>query len=40
MKMEKKERELDDLLNKYLDGNLTEVDARALSTKMLSLIHI
>ena len=34
MKMEKKERELDDLLNKYLDGNLTEVDARALSTKI------
>ena len=29
MKMEKKERELDDLLNKYLDGNLSEVDARA-----------
>ena len=34
MKMEKKERELDDLLNKYLDGNLSEVDARALSTKI------
>ena len=34
MKMEKKQRELDDLLNKYLDGNLTEVDARALSTKV------
>ena len=34
MKMEKKERELDDLLNKYLDGNLSEVDARALSTEI------
>ena len=34
MKMEKKERELDDLLNKYLDGNLSEVDARALSTQI------
>ena len=34
MKMEKKERELVDLLNKYLDGNLTEVDARALSTQI------
>ena len=30
MKMEKKERELDDLLNKYLDGNLSEVDALSL----------
>ena len=34
MKMEKKERELDDLLNRYLDGNLSEVDARALSTQI------
>jgi hypothetical protein len=34
MKMEKKERELDDLLNKYLDGKLSEVDARALSTQI------
>jgi hypothetical protein len=34
MKMEKKQRELDDLLNKYLDGNLSEVDARALSTQI------
>ena len=34
MKMEKKERELDDLLNKYLDGNLSEMDARALSTQI------
>jgi hypothetical protein len=34
MKMEKKQRELDDLLNKYLDGSLSEVDARALSTQI------
>ena len=34
MKMEKKERELDDLLNRYLDGNLSEPDARALSTQI------
>ena len=34
MKMEKKERELDDLLNRYLDGNLSEEDARALSTQI------
>ncbi len=32
--MEKKERELDDLLNRYMDGNLSEVDARALSTQI------
>ena len=35
MKMEKKERELDDLLNRYLNGNLSEEDARALSTQVL-----
>ena len=29
-----KERELDDLLNRYLDGNLSEEDARALSTQI------
>ena len=34
MKMEKKERELDDLLNRYLNGNLSEEDARALSTQI------
>ena len=34
MEMEKKKRELDDLLNKYLDGNLSEVDAQALSTQI------
>ena len=34
MKMEKKKKELDDLLNKYLDGSLSEVDARALSTEI------
>ena len=34
MKMEKKQRELDDLLNKYLDGNLSEMDTRALSTEI------
>ena len=34
MKMEKKQKELDDLLNKYLDGSLSEVDARALSTEI------
>ena len=34
MKMEKKKRELDDLLNRYLDGNLSEEDARALSTQI------
>jgi hypothetical protein len=34
MKMEKKQRELDDVLNKYLEGSLTEVDARALSTQI------
>ena len=34
MKMKKKQRELDDLLNKYLDGNLSELDARALSTQI------
>ncbi|MDC3335697.1 hypothetical protein OAV71_04240 [Opitutales bacterium] len=32
--MEKKERELDDLLNRYLNGNLSEEDARALSTQI------
>ena len=35
MKMEMKERELDDLLNRYLDGNLSEVDDRALSTQIV-----
>ena len=34
MKMEKKKRELDDLLNRYLNGNLSEEDARALSTQI------
>ena len=34
MKMEKKKRELDDLLNRYLDGNLSEEDARALNTQI------
>lgn len=34
MKMEKKKRELDDLLNKYMDGNLSEEDARVLSTQI------
>jgi anti-sigma factor RsiW len=34
MKMEKKQRELDDLLNRHLDGNLSEEDARALSTQI------
>ena len=34
MKMEKKERELDDLLNRYLDGNLSEEDAQDLSTQI------
>ena len=34
MKMEKKKRELDDLLNRYLNGNLSEADVRALSTQI------
>ena len=34
MKMEKKKRELDNLLNRYLNGNLSEEDARALSTQI------
>ena len=32
--MEKKKRELDDLLNRYLDGNLSEADVRVLSTQI------
>ena len=34
MKMEMNQRELDDLLNRHLDGNLSEEDARALSTQI------
>ena len=34
MKMEKNKRELDDLLNRYLNGNLSEADAQALSTQI------
>lgn len=34
MKMDKNTSDLDDLLNKYLDGNLSEEDARALSTQI------
>jgi len=32
--MEKNKRELDDLLNRYLNGNLSEADAQALSTQI------
>ena len=34
MKMEKKERELDDLLNKYLEGSLTKEEALVLSNRI------